>query len=328
MGFVDPKDYFPTLNRVSLAKFGHVKTLFVVTSFFDPEYLGEHDSPFHYETRDILRILINETPVADSSFGFIPCLPYINVDEEIINNEVIREHRQFCFELVDRIQPELIIPLGNTALVALTKRSGITSKRGREFTVEIRGNFYPVMPSIHPTVAYLEPVARPLFLQDLTNAYNKIILKINKFENSKYKICETIDEVIKAFTEASKQDCLGVDTETTGLDFIKDKITIFGFSKGDYSWVIPMYHPQSQFTEEEIKGLIIPLIKGLIANANVKKLFANIKFDQKILMNLGVRTFTNCSDIQFIESLLNENVKHSLSEMTKRFKPLEIEDYD
>jgi hypothetical protein len=330
LGFVDAKDYFPTLQKVSLdpKRYNHVKVLFVVSNFFDPEYYGEHDSHFHYETRDLMQLCINETPIANSTYGFIPALPYINVNEEYLNNEVIREHREYCFGLIDKIKPELIIPLGNTALISVTKRSGITSKRGREFTVEIGGNLYPVMPSIHPTVVYLEPVSRPLFIQDLTNAYNKIVLKINKFENTDYKICGTLEEVTEAFEIANKQPILGVDTETTGLDFIKDKMTIFGFSTGTFSYVIPVYHHQSPFTEQEIEKVIIPNIKYLIRNNAVKKCFANIKFDQKILMNIGVAVFNNCEDIQFIHSLLDENRKHALSEMVKQFNPTEIEDYE
>ena len=278
---------------------------------------------------DILSTLLGKTKLPSGTYQFVAALKGFDVKEDDITTTILAAHREYLSEDLEEIQPDLVIPLGNLALKAITKKSGISSKRGKEFVVELEsGKKVPVVPTLHPFSLYVEPKLRALFVQDVNNAYNKFILKENKFDGSPYKLVNgDISKFDELMDEAEKSPAIAFDLETNGLDFKKHKIMTLGISyKEKNAFVVPIYHAECEFTPVELNH-IKERVKNLMKNPLIVKIAHNLKFDYKFLRSWGVEEFNNMEDTQIMHSLVDENLPHGLMDLVKQYFPKELETF-
>ena len=271
----------------------------------------------------IFTSLLEKTKVPANSYQLVPAIKLANIPEDDIDTKMFHKMRPVLHDEMSQIKPKLIIPLGNVAMKALIKKSGLTNKRGREFML----GDYPVVPTYAPDVLFLEPKVRDLFIQDVNNAYDKFILKTNKLADSTYTLCDTVDEVDKQLDKVECSDVAAVDLETTGLDFKKDKITTIGFSMGEEeAFVIPIHHRETPFDSSELEH-ISSRISKIMANPKIAKVFHNCQFDLKFLMNFGSNEFNNVEDTKIMHALIDENLPHGLMDLVKQYFPHELEKF-
>jgi len=297
--------------------------------FIHDSYRQKYGKTFAFEDEEygILTSLLSKTGVPDGSFQFIPAIGGYNMREDDVTTEVMHVHREKLLEDLEAIGPTLIIPLGNLSFKTLTKKSGVTNKRGKEFSVELNGEPVPVVPTLHPFSLYSEPKVRRLFVQDVDNAYDKFILNVNKFDSSPYELVDDIDRFEELIQETRTHDAVAIDIETNGLDYKLGKIMTLGFSFGEkQGFVIPLYHAESEFLEQDINR-IRKIVQGLISDENVVKIFHNSKFDVKFLMNWDITDFNNIEDTQIMHALVDENLPHSLMDLVKQYFPHELEKF-
>ena len=297
--------------------------------FIHDSYRQKYGKTYAFDDEEygILNTLLAKTNVPPSSYQFIPAIGGFNMREDDVTTEVMHAHRDSLEEDLKAIGPTLIIPLGNLAFKTLTKKSGVSSKRGKEFHVDIDGEVIPVVPTLHPFSLYSEPKLRRLFVQDVDNAYDKFVLNVNKFDSSPYELVTEVDRYEELINESLKHDAVAMDLETNGLDFKLGKIMTIGISFGErQGFVIPIYHSESQFIEKDIIR-IKELTQRLISNENVVKIFHNSKFDIKFLMNWGITDFNNIEDTQIMHALVDENLPHSLMDLVKQYFPHELEKF-
>jgi len=278
---------------------------------------------------DILSTLLKKTKLPIDCYQFVAALKSFNAREDDITIAILSAHREYLAEDLEGIQPDLIIPLGNLALKAVTKKSGISSKRGKEFAIELEsGKLVPVVPTLHPFSLYVEPKFRSLFVQDVDNAYNKFILKENKFDGSPYELIN--GDILKfdsLMDEADKSTAVSFDLETNGLDFKKHKIMTIGISyKEKHAFVFPINHAECEFSPSELSH-IRERVKSLMKNEKVVKIAHNLKFDYKFLRSWGVEEFNNMEDTQIMHSLVDENLPHGLMDLVKQYFPKELEKF-
>jgi len=301
------------------------KVLFVSTGYYDLQ--GERLSL--YPEGEWLMTSIVDKVMGSDEWQVIPAIKTYNVLEEDMTTEDYNFYREILMKELEDIQPDLIIPLGNVALRSVTKQSGITNKRGCELFIksETTGKVITVIPTFSEEVIYNEPMYRSLFKDDIKNSYGKVIKSLNKLHEKGYEVCMDMDSVRKNIAKCMSSSYIGCDTETTGLDFKQDTMTCFGASFEDgTAFIVPLHHFESPFTDSEIEE-IVSLLSDLHANENVLKFYANVKFDVKFLIELGVKEFKSCQDIQFMHSLVDENRSHKLVELIKKYYPTEIENY-
>ena len=140
-------------------------------------------------------------------------------------------------------------------------------------------------------------------------------------------MCNDIDKARTHLDDAANKEVLGVDIETTGLDFKKDKITSIGFATGErQAFVIPIHHRESQLSTADLEA-VRSIICGIMGDPAVGKVFHNCKFDLKFLKNWGIRKFENIHDTQIMHSLVDENKPHGLMDVVKEYWPNELEEY-
>ena len=124
--------------------------------------------------------------------------------------------------------------------------------------------------------------------------------------------CEvsTIDEAV-AYCES--KSILGVDTETTGLNFMESEMTMLQIGDED-----------TQFVIDTRAVNIIPL-KKVLESKHITKVLHNVKFDYKFLLKNGIR-LNNVWDTMLASQVLNcgKQVSHSLSNLVSSHLHIEM----
>jgi len=299
---------------------GDEKIVFVTTCQY-----RERGSLYDFNDHEygIISSLLDQTNIPKGHYQFIPAIREPNTVEDDLTTADYNTHRPFLFADLEEINPELIIPLGNVALKTLLKKSGLFNKRGREFTYEE----CPVVPTYSSDLVFLEPKLRKLFIQDVNNAYDKFILDKNKFDGSKYVLCQTIEEFNKQMDIAEQYTALGCDIETTGLDFKKDEMSTIAIASGEQqAFTVPINHRESPFDDKD-KKVIKERLAALMANKSIEKIFHNCQFDIKFMKTFGINEFHNIGDTKIMHSLLDENLPHGLMDLVKEYFPQELEKF-
>ena len=299
---------------------GDEKIVFVTTCQY-----RERGSLYDFNDHEygIISSLLDQTNIPKGHYQFIPAIREPNTVEDDLTTADYNTHRPFLFADLEEINPELIIPLGNVALKTLLKKSGLFNKRGREFTYEE----CPVVPTYSSDLVFLEPKLRKLFIQDVNNAYDKFILDKNKFDGSKYVLCQTIEEFNEQMDIAEQYTALGCDIETTGLDFKKDEMSTIAIASGEQqAFTVPINHRESPFDDKD-KKIIKERLAALMANKSIEKIFHNCQFDIKFMKTFGINEFHNIGDTKIMHSLLDENLPHGLMDLVKEYFPQELEKF-
>jgi uracil-DNA glycosylase family 4 len=275
----------------------------------------------------VLTQLLEKTKLKRDEYQFVAAIKSLGVSEKDATTAMIHENRPLLEDNIKTADPDLIFVLGNLAMKTLLRKSGIGTKRGKEFWIDVDGKSVPVVPLYHPFSIYSEPKLRTLFIQDIDNAYDKFILGKNKLANSTYNLHNDVDSALKAMKHACTKDIVSIDIETTGLDYKKDKITSIGLATGDReAFVIPIYHRESELSDDDISR-VRDSFTLLLKDPSIGKIFHNCKFDLKFLKNWGVPTFNNIHDTQIMHSLVDENKPHGLMDIVKEHWPRELEEF-
>ena len=276
--------------------------------------------PFSKPEYHLIKEFLDDFGVAAS----VKCPSVKEVDMSPTNMGICRKHLEAT---IDRIQPKLVFPCGNLAMKMLIKKSGITDKRGKSYEyTTTAGHTCVVVPIFHPYSVVKEPRHRLLFETDIRNAYEKYVLGKTHEGKLEYKVLTNIVEV-EELSELLKDstETLAVDIETTGLNFLKDKIQTIALSSRETNWVLPLDHKDSPFKKGScFYAGVWTHLRKILENPKNKKVFHNAKFDLKFLINHGIYT-KNVWDTKTMHHLLDENLPKSLMDLVKLYFPTELE---
>lgn len=239
----------------------------------------------------------------------VKCPDIKDQDMSTKDKHICREH---LYNAVRHLKPKLIIPLGNLAFKMLTKKSGIQSKHGKTF--EFEG--IKVVPTFHLTQVFLEPQLVKYLHEDITNAVIKYLDEDNRDAKINYTVIVNKNSLVDYDWLTDTDKTIAIDIETTGLDFLRDKIMTVAISWGEETLVIPYLHKDVSFTDEEL-FLFRTFLRMVMSNKNNKKVLHNASFDLKFLMQLGVEKFENIYDTQLMHHSVDENRSHALKELVK-----------
>ncbi len=265
--------------------------------------------------------LIKESfPFTFATAASVKCPGVKEADMSPNNMNLCRVHLD---ETIKKIRPKLVFACGNLPMKMLIKKSGITSKRGKAFPYETTdGHICTVVPVYHPYSVIAEPRHKTLFQKDLQNGYEKYILEKRENTNFSYKVLLTKEEVYALCDKLrDSQETIAADLETTGLNFLKDKIMTVAITTQEETWVIPVDHKDSPFIGDED---VLQALRLIFENPKNKKVFHNAKFDMKFLRNYNIRV-KNVWDTKIMHHLLDENMPKSLMDLVKLYFPNELE---
>lgn len=126
---------------------------------------------------------------------------------------------------------------------------------------------------------------------------------------------ETIEEA-QIWKEAfAKQSSIGFDTETTGLDIIKDRVKFFSIADADNRMCAPVR--------------LLPVFKDLLENPDISKRMTNCKYDMHMAANHGIEIKGHIFDTIIMDFLLDENRqgRHGLKETAKDYIGLRMSSF-
>ncbi len=138
-----------------------------------------------------------------------------------------------------------------------------------------------------------------------------------------YKLLDTRALRKELIAKLEQQDAFCFDTETTGLNVLKDEIVGLAFSfKAHEAYYVPV---PSIF--EKAKS-IIEEFSEVFQDENIKKIGQNIKYDLHILLNYDIEVRGRLFDTMIAHYLIEPDQRHNLnflSEVYLNYRPVEIE---
>jgi len=229
---------------------------------------------------------------------------------------------QHLRETINKVKPKLVITCGNLAMKMVIRKSGITNKRGTAFNMKTEeGHEYTAVPTWHPYSVLSEPKLQEQFVQDIQLAIDKVILgKKAKTIPVELIMCEDDFDHLEWLVYTDED--IAVDTETTGLNFLQDKLNTIAFSVRDKNYAVPLFHKDAPWDDHD---QVLKLVKSILENPKNRKVFHNAKSDLKFLHNVGIYP-TNVYDTKLMAHLFDEEHPKSLKELVKRFFADEIDE--
>src|SRR5262245_28054919 len=227
------------------------------------------------------------------------------------NREPTRLEVEACRKYLERecqkVDPTHVLLMGNAALRAVTRRSGITKQRGLRLTTKDpvwQGR--TIMATIHPAYVLRNPGQDATFAEDVKR-FARAIDGEFQVRPVRVKLISTV-EALKALRTKllTTAEAFSYDVENRGRPWGPDwAIVCLGISfDGVTSYVVPLYHPESPF-RSRWKDVLRYLRPGL-ERGGLRRVAQNGKHDNQQLA--GAKVFLEHSfDIMLAAHILDEN---------------------
>jgi len=128
-------------------------------------------------------------------------------------------------------------------------------------------------------------------------------------------VAATEEQIEQAFARLSYAECVGCDTETSGLSARYGKLFSVQFSDGAFNVLVPISH-----------GVNLGRLADILTNASIRKIFHNAKFDLEFLGENGYAV-ENVFDTMIAEKVLTRgaNQSASLAETLYRYFAVDLD---
>lgn len=231
------------------------------------------------------------------------------------NRNTFPEERKACrpylIENIKAVKPKFIITLGGDALEELTGQTQVMKLAGTSF--DFKNDIFEskILVSVHPSYVVRNGSYKPQVLKHFEN-FGKIIRgeEINKDKSLvKYIFIKTFEQFNNFIEKLKVQKQVVIDLETTGLNFLTDKILCMSFSwKENTAVVLPLLKEKRQefWTAEEYSQIIIKL-KEVFGNPNIEWIAHNVSFDAKFLKTYDLNIAGSIHDTMLLITLIDEN---------------------
>lgn len=216
-----------------------------------------------------------------------------------VSNYLIRE--------IEKVRPEYLLLLGNSGLLGVAGKSGITKHRGSTFQVFGATAFA----TFHPAFVLRSPYYRSTYVADIERFSKLVSGKDIDFEDTKIKIVKTRAQLRWLHRKLEEADVISYDVETwvSGTKGGEEWKRPGGIACISFSWeegssaVLPLDHQERTWRDPYA---VLRSLKGPLERSNCKYVAHNGKFDAKWLASRGIfvrQTF----DTMLAAHMLDEN---------------------
>lgn len=233
--------------------------------------------------------------------------------------------RPFLEEELKKIKPKVIVLLGASAMKSVLG-SDTSLARYRSIPVSFSLEEYKTiaLATYHPAYILRNPKAQDILVSDLQRARTLVTegLTTSKREVS-YHTITTVEKLEKLVKILNQSKYYSLDTETTGFNFLQDKIIAISVSfKSTYAACIPYYLDKTScYWSEKDKKRVDELIRTMLENSSTK-ILQNGKFDIKFFRGAGFEVKNFKFDTMLAHHLLDENSLHDLKTLAMRYTDL------
>jgi uracil-DNA glycosylase family 4 len=229
----------------------------------------------------------------------------------LLKSKYVRTEFQFELDrLADELishDPNLVICLGNTAVWAMTGKTGITKSRGTTMLSTHTAADFKILPTYHPAAVLRQWELRPTVIADLIKAAKESQFPEIRRPEREIWIEPSLEDIEKFI----KEQIMGCDLLSVDIETIGTRITCIGFApSAKVGIVIP-------FDDERAKGRCYwsninderkawRLIKSVLEDASIPKLFQNGMYDIAFLWRAyGIKTLGAAEDTMLLSHALH-----------------------
>ncbi len=189
-----------------------------------------------------------------------------------------QEWVESLYEELATVRSNVLVPLGSTALAAITGYRSISKYRGYVVpSIPAIGN-RKVVPAYHPAASLRgQYILRYYITADLKKAKIESTFPDIRRPDRKIIVPETIADCLEWVGILQKQERLSIDIEVVNFE-----VSAIGFAiQPDLAISIPFYH--EHWTEDE-EVMLWKLMHSLLTNPKIVKIFQNGIFDVGFLV--------------------------------------------
>jgi uracil-DNA glycosylase family 4 len=246
------------------------------------------------------------------------CRPPENRPPERIEVKTCAE--TYLTQEIEEIGPTHILLLGNHALQAVARKSGITKHRGVRLEVKGHPKSRTIMAAFHPAYALRNPGVHPTLQEDIRRFARAIkgefqVVPVRKI------FCGTpkgVRHVISALESLPPGTPVSYDVENRYVPWHPEwSIQCLGVSwDGKTAFVIPLYHPESPFAKHWLK--VLAHLRRALQRKDLKLIGQNGKHDNVQLAGAGI-FIEHTFDIMLAAHLLDENRPKNLGFLSQTY---------
>ena len=220
---------------------------------------------------------------------------------------------------IKELDPEFILLMGNHALRAVARKSGITKHRGVRLAV--RGHERrTIMAAFHPAYALRNPGVHPIFREDVRRFARAVNgeLRVTPVRKKGVTTVEGVKRLRKAMLTLPPGTVVAYDFENRYRPWDKDwSATCLGVSwDGEVSYVVPLHHPQSVFRSSWLR--ILRYLKPALEREDLKWVAQNGKHDNIQAGGAGIWMRHNF-DLMLATHLVDENRPKGLKFLSQTY---------
>ena len=230
-------------------------------------------------------------------------------------------------KVVMKIQPKMILALGNTATYALLSlieekniKSNVGIERVRGSSIFIEEFGCRVFFTYHPAAILRDPYKYRPFYEDL--------LLVSHFLGSggivevkhDYRKLISLESILNTFNMFINVGEVALDIETTGLDAWTDEIVCMAFSckENEAFWLPTKFYKDGKYWTDkdwyEVKEMLVTLL-----NSNIKVIVHNEPFESLFFKTKFGIDLNVYFDTLLAHHLLDENSPHGLKTLSTRY---------
>ena len=186
----------------------------------------QYNKPFVGPAGDCLTEALTdaEVPSADIFItNLVRCIPRAEGHgTRAPTQEEISVCSAYLVKEIERVKPDIIVPMGNTATDFLLGEGKISQRRSRTFEASVNGSKYTVMPTWHPAYITRNRAALEDLTNDLRKAYRKSVGALDSEQLIKTRMITDLNKFRKWVNKTVRLSKAGVvervsyDLETSG----------------------------------------------------------------------------------------------------------------
>jgi len=244
--------------------------------------------------------------------------------------EELANCRPNVIEIIKRVQPKVIVTLGVPALATLYRRMVLGDVAGQTLVQEDTG--IPLVPTYHPAFVMRRWAATPMVVAHMQKAARLAKSGVGSQNMGDYAPILSLPDLraLRTYLVGPEVKSFAFDTETTGLDWMRDELICITFSpnEGGVGYIVPILRQGWEpFWNDNEWAEVICLLREIFAsdkpkqgqNAHFDVRFLERRQDEEIITAataFGLRVENLDQDTLFLSRALQENVSHHLTDLT------------
>ena len=198
------------------------------------------------------------------------------------------EMEQLLYDELAQVQANVIVPLGNVSLWALTRQKAITKRRGSILVGDMIGG-RKVIPTLHPAAALRQYLWRYYMVHDLQRIVEESAYPDIRLPSRELIIRPSFDDAMSYLRACHERQTIGVDIEVNMKVLEMSCIAIADSPERAIS--IPFMDEHGEYFTPPQEAAIMVEIARHLESPTIQKIGQNFKFDMGFLHNrFGIRT--------------------------------------